>query len=424
VIDPSQGLEAVRDILIENGKIAEVRAGLARRKDLRGVRMLDAAQAWVVPGLIDLHVHLREPGRESEETIASGARAAAAGGLTTVLAMPNTEPPIDSPALVSLLKSKAASEGLVNVLVAGAATLGQKGERLTEIHGMAAAGARAVTDDGRPLMNAELMRRALEYARDCAIPFMDHCEDTNLSAGGVIHEGVAAALKGLRGIPWASETVMVLRDIALSELTGAHVHLAHVSAARSVAAVREAKKRGIRVTAEATPHHLALCEEDMRDYDADFKMNPPLRSARDREALAEGLSDGTLDAIATDHAPHSPGQKALGLQLAPFGVIGLETSLGVAMTKLLSAKVLGRKQLVERMSAAPARILGLKTKGSLKPGMDADLTVIDPSASWKVEPPFASKSRNSPFLGMALKGRARATLVGGRIVHDGQSHAL
>lgn len=417
VIDPSQNLEAARDVLIENGRIARVEAGLARRSSLIGVPELDASGKWVVPGLIDMHVHLREPGRESDETISSGTRAAARGGITTVLAMPNTEPPIDNASMAALVKSKAAAEGAVNVLVAGAASVGLKGERLTEIARMARAGISAVTDDGRPVMNSELMRRALEYARDCGLPFIDHCEDENLSAGAVLHEGFAATLKGLRGIPWASETVMVLRDIALSELTGAHVHIAHISCARSVAAVREAKKRGLRVTAEVTPHHFTLRDLDVKGYDADFKMNPPLRSEEDRKALLEGLADGTIDAIATDHAPHGPGKKALGLALAPFGVIGLETSLALGLTQLVGKKVLKPKQLIERMSASPARILGLKTKGSLKPGMDADVTVIDPSATWTAGPPFESKSRNSPFLGMRLKGRAQATIVAGRIVH-------
>ncbi|MBI5630642.1 MAG: dihydroorotase [Elusimicrobia bacterium] len=423
VIDPSQNIESVRDVLIEDGKIAEVRAGLSKQPGLKDAPVLDAQGLWVIPGLIDMHVHLREPGREGDETILTGTRAAARGGVTTVLAMPNTEPPVDTPSAVSFVKSKAVAEGAVRVLVAGAATVGQKGERLTEIVGMVRAGISAVTDDGRPMMNSELMRRALECCKDCGIPFIDHCEDEHLSAGACVNEGRAATAKGLRGMPWAGETVMVSRDIALSELTGAHVHIAHISAAQSVTAVRLAKKRGLNVTAEATPHHFTLCEEDAPGYDANFKMNPPLRSARDREAVLEGLADGTIDAVATDHAPHGPGKKALGLPLAPFGVIGLETSLALGITHLVGKKILSPKKLLERMSAAPARLLGLKDRGSLKKGMLADIALVHPGESWTVEARFESKSRNSPFIGMKLKGQVRATLVGGRAAfrHD---HAL
>jgi dihydroorotase len=417
VIDPSQGLEAVRDVLIEDGRVRAVKASLSKDSGLRGVKTLDAAGKWVVPGLIDMHVHLREPGRESDETIASGTRAAARGGITTVLAMPNTEPPIDNAELVRFIRSKADAEAAVNVLIAGAATLGQKGERLTETRRMAEAGISAVTDDGRPVMDCELMRRALEYAKGSGLPFIDHCEDLCLSAQAALHEGRAAAVKGIKGSPWAAETVMVLRDIALCELTGAHVHIAHISAAQSVEAVRRAKEKGLRVTAEAAPHHWTLCDADMPGYDANFKMNPPLRGEEDRRAVLKGLADGTIDAIATDHAPHSPGKKALGMELAPFGVIGLETSLGLALTGLLGARLVSRKRLIDLMSCGPARVLGLKTKGSLRPGMDGDVTLIDSAASWVVKADFLSKSRNSPFIGMRLKGRAQATVVAGKVVH-------
>ena len=423
VIDPSQNLEAPRDVLIENGKIAEVQAGLSRRKDLNTAEAIDASKMWVVPGLIDMHVHLREPGRESDETIVTGTRAAARGGITTVLAMPNTEPAIDNPSLVNFIKAKAKAEACVNVLVSGAATLGQKGERLTDIASLKKSGISALTDDGRPVMNSELMRRALEYCRDNDIPFIDHCEDLNLSAEAPVHEGFAATVKGLRGAPWSAETIMVVRDIALAELTGAHVHIAHISAAQSIAAVREAKKRGLKVTAEATPHHFTLCDEDIEGYDTNFKMNPPLRSKEDLRAILEGLADGTIDAIATDHAPHNPQKKALGITLAPFGVIGLETSLALGLTKLVGSKKLKPRQLIERMSTVPARILGLKNKGSLKVGMDADVTVIDPSVSWTVPGGFQSKSLNSPFIGMKLKGICSATVVAGRRVYQ-RNHVL
>lgn len=417
VIDPTRHVEKELDVLLEDGRVVEVKAGLAKRSDLKGVKTLDAKGCWVTPGLIDMHVHLREPGRESDETIATGTRAAARGGITTVLAMPNTEPAIDNPSLVRFLKSKAAAEGIVNVAVSAAITLGQKGENLAELAKLAQAGAVAFTDDGRPVMNAELMRRALEHAKDCGTLVIDHCEDTNLSCGAPVHEGAAGTAKGLRGMPWAAETALVLRDIALCELTGARVHIAHVSAAQSVAAIRQAKRRGLPVTAEAAPHHFTLCDCDIPGYDADYKMNPPLRGAADREALLEALADGTIDAIATDHAPHGPGKKALGLALAPHGVIGLETSLGLALTRLFHKKIVSRRRLVELMSSAPARLLGLCGKGSLKPGSDPDLTVIDPAAAWTVAAPFASKSRNSPFVGMRLKGRARATVVAGKVVH-------
>jgi len=333
-----------------------------------------------------------------------------------VLAMPNTEPPVDDPSLLRFLRSKAASDAVVNVLFSGALTVGQKGERLTEFSNLAQAGAVALTDDGRPVMNSEVMRRALEYARDCGIPVISHCEDLHLSCSGCINEGRASTSKGLRGIPNAAETVMALRDIALAELTGAKLHIAHVSAAQTVEAVRAAKKKGIFVSAEAAPHHWTLSDMDIPNYDANFKMNPPLRSATDSQAVRKGLKDGTIEAIATDHAPHGAGPKSSGLGLAPFGVIGLETSLALGLTRLLG-KILTRKQLIERMSCGPARILGLKTKGSLKAGMDADVTLIDPAASWTVKAPFKSKSVNSPFLGMKLKGRAHATVVAGRIVH-------
>ena len=418
VIDPVQKIEANKDVLIENGKIADVAAGLGRKLlNIPGVHRLEAKDCWVTPGAVDMHVHLREPGREGDETIATGTRAAAVGGVTTVLAMPNTEPPIDTPALVRFVLGKGRAEGAVNVLVAGAATKGQKGEHITEAGLLKEAGASALTDDGRPVMNSGVMRRALEYAREAGLLFIDHCEDDNLSQGGCCHEGAAGTAKGLRGMPWAGETVMVLRDIALCELTGAPIHIAHISAAQSVEAVRAAKKRGLPVSAEATPHHFSLSEDDIRGYDANFKMNPPLRGKADREAILEGLADGTIDAIATDHAPHSEHKKALGITLAPFGVIGLETSLSLALTRLVAKKVLTRKQLVERMSAAPARLLGLKSKGSLRKGMDADVTVIDPNASWQPQPPYASKSVNTPFTGLRLKGRARYTIVGGRVVH-------
>lgn len=417
VVDPARKLEAVRDVLIEDGRVAAVAAGLARKSALKGVPAIDAKGKWVIPGLVDMHVHLREPGREGDETIESGAKAAARGGVTTVLAMANTEPVCDSPSQLAFLRAKARADAAITVLFAGAVTVGQKGEKLTEFAKLRAAGAAALSDDGRPLMNAGLLRRALEYAKDLGLLVIDHCEDLTLSNGACVHEGPAALRKGLKGTPWAAETVQVVRDIALAELTGARLHIAHVSAAASVEAIRAAKKRGIRISAEAAPHHFALDDKDLPGYDADWKMNPPLRGADDRAALLDGLADGAIDAIATDHAPHGCAAKSLGMDLAPFGVIGLETSLAVALTDLHHKKVLTRRKLVERLSAGPAALLGLKAKGTLAPGADADLVVVDPDASWTPEAPFFSKSRNTPFAGRRLKGRAVTTLSGGRVVH-------
>ncbi|MBI3288839.1 MAG: dihydroorotase [Elusimicrobia bacterium] len=417
VIDPARRLEAVRDVLIEDGKIRDVAAGLSRKPALKGVPAIDAKGKWVIPGLVDMHVHLREPGRESDETIASGTKAAARGGVTTVLAMANTEPVADSGSQLSFLRAKAKSDAVVNVLFAGAVTLGQRGEKLTEFAKLRAAGAAALSDDGRPVMSAGLMRRALECAKDLGLLVIDHCEDLTLSAGACAHEGPEALRKGLKGAPWAAETVQVLRDIALAELTGAPLHLAHLSAAASVSAVRDAKKRGVRLSAEATPHHFALADADIPGYDAAWKMNPPLRARADREALLEGLGDGTIDAIATDHAPHGCAAKALGMELAPFGVIGLETSLSLALTELFHKKILSRRGLIERLSTAPAALLGLKNKGTLAPGADADLAVIDPDGAWTPQAPFQSQSRNSPFIGRRLKGRVLTTLCAGRVVH-------
>ncbi|HAM36143.1 MAG TPA: dihydroorotase [Elusimicrobia bacterium] len=415
VIDPAQNLESVRDVLLHNGKVSAIAKNLARRYP--NVPVLEARGCWVVPGLIDMHVHLRQPGSEEAETIASGTRAAAAGGFSTILAMPNTKPPLDRPERIGWVRAKAQKEASINVLCSGCATIGQKGERMADLRAMKKAGMKAVTEDGRPLENAGLMRRVLELLRGLNLPFISHCEDLSLSDAAPLHEGNLSRRLGLAGASWAAETVMVLRDIALCELTGAHVHIAHVSARQSVEAVRSAKRRGLRVSAEVTPHHLALCEDDIPGHDADFKMNPPLRSRADRAALQAGLCDGTIDAVATDHAPHTPSAKSLGLKRAPFGVIGLETALAVVLATLVHPGRLGRRQMVERMSRGPARILGLKRKGSLKPGMDADVTVIAPWQTWVVPRSFLSRGRNCPFAGKRLRGRVRFTLARGQVAH-------
>lgn len=417
VVDPARGVEAVRDVLLEGGKVREVAAGLARRPGLKDAERVDAKGLWVIPGLVDLHVHLREPGREGDETIATGTAAAARGGVTTLLAMANTEPVTDTPSQLAFLQARARADAAVNVLFAAAVTAGQKGERLTEFARLRAAGAAALSDDGRPVMSAGLMRRALEYAKDLGLVVIDHCEDLTLSAGACAHEGPEALRKGLKGAPWAAETVQVVRDLALCELTGARLHLAHLSAAASVEAVRAAKRRGVPVTAEACPHHFALTDGMIPGYHADWKMNPPLRPGADREALVEGLADGTIDSIATDHAPHGCGPKSAGFDLAPFGVTGLETSLACALTVLHHGKALSRRKLVERLCSGPAAVLGLRGKGTLAPGADADVVLVDPDAAWTPRPPYLSKSSNTPFAGRRLKGRALRTYVGGRLVH-------
>ena len=417
VIDPAANVEAVRDVLIEDGRVSKVAAGLSRRSAFKGIPSIDAKGKWVIPGLVDMHVHLREPGSEGDETIETGAKAAARGGVTTVLAMANTEPVADSAAQLAFLRAKARTDAVITVLFAGAVTVGQKGEKLTEFAKLRAAGAAALSDDGRPVMNAGLLRRALEYAKDLGLLVIDHCEDLNLSNGACVHEGPAALRKGLKGTPWAAETVQVMRDIALAELTEARLHIAHVSTASSVDAIRTAKRKGIRISAEACPHHFALADRDIPGYDADWKMNPPLRGVKDRLALLSGLADGAIDAIATDHAPHGCAAKSLGMDSAPFGVIGLETSLAIALTELVHKKILTPRKLVDRMSAGPARLLGLKGKGTLAPGADADLVVVDPNQIWTPEPPYFSKSRNTPFTGRKLKGRAVTTLSAGRVVH-------
>jgi len=415
VIDPAQDLESTRDIFIHNGRIAAIGPRLCHRAPR--IPVLDARGCWVLPGLIDLHAHLREPGAENAEDIASGARAAAAGGFATVLAMPNTAPPIDSPARLRRLRAKADRSAAVHVLFAGCATKGQLGREQTDLPGLAAAGMSAVSEDGRPLCDAGLMRRVLELTRRLGLPFISHCEEPALSRSAPVHEGRISRRLRLPGQPWAAETAMVLRDIALAELTGGHVHVAHISCAQSVAAVREAKRRGLPVTAEATPHHLILCEDDIPGPDSAYKMNPPLRSRADRAALQEGLRDGTIDAVATDHAPHTAAAKRRSFRDAPFGVIGLETALALMLTGLVHKGRLTRRQLVERMAQAPARILGLRRKGSLARGMDADVTIVRPREPWTVPSCFVSRSRNSPFVGMRLQGRVRATVVSGRIVH-------
>jgi dihydroorotase len=414
VIDPAQGIDRVDDVLVRDGLIVSV--GHAGGQPLgRADETIDAAGLIVTPGLIDMHVHLREPGREEDETIETGTRAALAGGFTSVACIPNTEPPIDTQAAVEFIHQKAARADTCNVFVVACVSRGREGKELAEIGQLVEAGAVAFSDDGAPVYDAELMRRAFEYCRMFDKPVLAHEEVLELSRGGVMHEGLVSLVLGLTGMPAAAEEVLIGRDIALSEVTGGRLHAMHVSTAGGVALIREAKRRGLRVTAEACPHHFTLTDECLRGFDSNFKMSPPLRTAADVEAIIAGLVDGTIDCIATDHAPHAREKKMLELDRAPFGILGLETAVGLAVTRLIVPGRLGWPRLVEAMSTLPARILGLN-RGTLRAGAAADITLIDPSLSWRVNVrEFRSKSANSPFDGWTLQGRAVATIVGGRV---------
>ena len=418
IVDPSSDMDQAGDVLIQDGKIAGVGRGL---KPPDGALVRNVTGKVIAPGLIDLHVHLREPGNEDEETVASGARAAAAGGFTAICAMPNTDPVTDNQAAVGFIVRQSGRAGLARVHPIGAVSIGQRGERLAEFGEMVGAGAVAVSDDGKPIVSSHLMRTALEYARTFDIPVADHCEDPTLSAGGVMHEGLVATRLGLKGIPAAAEEIMVARDVLLAELTGGHVHLCHISARGSVAIIRDAKERGVRVTAEATPHHLVLTDVACEEYDTHAKMNPPLRETMDVEALQGALKEGVIDCIASDHAPHAYDEKEAAFDDAPFGIVGLETAFAVAHTDLVGGGLFTLPELIRRMSTEPARVLHLPG-GTLAPGTVADIVVLDPAAKWTVDPAtFHSKSRNTPFTGRALTGRALLTMVAGAIVHDVES---
>ncbi len=415
VIDPASGVDGIRTVVLRDGKVAAV----AERVDAPAdALVVEAKGRWVTPGFVDLHVHLREPGQEYKENVATGTRAAVAGGFTAVCAMPNTVPANDNTSVTELMLARAAAAGLARVYPVGAVTKGRKGEDLAEYGELKAAGCVALSDDGSPVMSSALMRRAMEYARAFGLPLAVHEEDLGLVGKGVMNEGPVATRLGLKGVPGQAEDVMVLRDIALVELTGGRLHVCHVSSAGSVRAIRVAKRRGLPVTAEVTPHHLALTDEAVAasDYDPDFKMNPPLRSAADVQACREGLADGTLDAIATDHAPHSPEEKKLEFDAALNGVIGLETAFAVCLD-LVREKSLSEARLVDALTAAAVRCFGLPG-GTLAPGAPADVAVLDPELSWVVDPTRGhSKSRNTPWKGRKLTGRCTHTFVGGRLVH-------
>jgi dihydroorotase len=414
VVDPSQRLDEGLSILIVDGKVAR----LAERIEDKGAEILDATGLVVAPGFIDVHVHLREPGFEYKETIASGSAAAVAGGFTAVCCMPNTQPVNDSAAVTEFIRARAAQARLARVYPVGAVSKGLQGEELAEMGEMVRAGAVAFSDDGKPVHNAYLMRRALEYAQLFDVPVVDHCEDPNLANRGVMHEGAVATRLGLRGAPAAAEDVMVARDVVLARLTGGRAHIAHVSTKGALDRVREGKARGVQVTCEVTPHHLALTDQAVADseYDTDTKMNPPLRSAEHVEALLQGVLDGTVDCLASDHAPHHADEKALEYDLAPFGVVGLETAIPVTYDLLVRRHKMPLRQFIALWSTNPARIFRLPG-GSLKPGCAADLTLLDLDARLTVNPDrFLSLSRNTPFSGQRLKGWPAVTLVSGTVV--------
>jgi len=415
VVDPANSLDAVQDVLISGARIERVGPDLPAAA---GTTVLDATGKIVCPGFIDIHVHLREPGYEYKETVATGTRAAAAGGFTAVCCMANTQPVNDNRSITDYIRAKAAVEGIVRVYPIGAVTRGLRGEELAELAELAEAGCVAFSDDGKCVMNAALYRRAMEYTLPFGAPIISHAEDHELSRGTAMHEGVVSTELGVPGAPAAAEDIMVARDILLAELTGAHVHIAHLSTAGAVRLVRDAKARGIRVTAEVTPHHLLLTEDAVRTFDANAKMSPPLRSKRDTEVLLEALIDGTIDCIATDHAPHAGSEKEGEFDRAAFGIVGLETAVGLLLDRLVKPGALPLGTLISRMSRDPARLLGLPG-GSLAPGAAADVTLLDPGAAWTVDPAkFASKSRNTPFGGWSVTGRPWKTIVGGSIVWE------
>jgi dihydroorotase len=415
VIDPASGQDGVADVLIEDGVVRRVGPNLSTRA---GDRVIDGGGLFVAPGFIDMHVHLREPGFEHAETIETGSRAAAAGGFTSICPMPNTSPVNDNATVTSYIIEKARRNAVVNIFPIGAITKGSLGEELAAIGAMREAGAVAISDDGRPVMNAQLMRRAMEYARGFNIPVINHCEDLHLSAGGDMHEGLESVRLGLRGIPGCSEEVMVARDILLAEVTGARYHVAHISSRHSVEMVQFAKSRGMAVTSEATPHHLDLADRDMKPYDSNYKMKPPLRSCGDVDEVLAGVVSGAIDAIATDHAPHPGSEKMQEFEKCPFGILGLETALGVTLERLIHPGKISLKRLVEMFTLNPARILGLN-RGTLSPGTPGDVTIFSTDREWTydVNKSF-SKSRNSPYDGRTFRGGAVATVVAGEVVWD------
>ena len=419
IIDPAQKINIISDILLEGGKIAKIGADLLQPENSRDAEIIEVAGMIVTPGLIDMHTHLREPGQEYKETIATGTRAAVAGGFTSITCMPNTDPVNDNHSITEFIIRKALEANLANVYPIGNISRNCAGQQLTEFWDLKEAGAVALSDDGKPVMDAALMRHALEYAGSLDLPVISHCEDIHLSAGGLMNEGYYSTILGLRGIPAIAEEVMTTRDILIAEYTKSHVHIAHVSTRGSVRIIREAKKRGVKVTAETAPHYFTLTDEALQTYNTNLKVNPPLRSAADVAAIKEGLADGTLDAIVTDHAPHARTDKELEFEYAANGISGLETSLGLSL-RLVDEGILSLPELIAKMSLNPARILKLP-KGTLETGADADITVINPQLNWTVDvKAFCSKGKNSPFHGWKMRGKAVLTIVGGEIKYDGR----
>jgi dihydroorotase len=418
VVDPASGRDGAFDLQIDGDRIVRV----GRDLPADGARVIEIPGSWIVaPGLIDIHVHLREPGQEHKETIASGTASAVAGGFTAVACMPNTEPINDHAGITQFILKKAAEAGLARVYPIGAVSLGSKGEQLAELGEQKAAGCIAFSDDGRPVATALLMRRALEYAGMIGAPIIDHCEDPSLRGDGVAHEGYFASALGLRGIPGVAESLMVERDVSLAELTGSHVHIAHMSARESLRAVRAGKERGVRVTCEVAPHHFTLTDETLDGpvkYDTNLKMNPPLRERADREAMLEGLADGTVDVIATDHAPHHADEKMVEFDRAPFGIVGLETAVSLVFDRLVHAGRLSVRRAIELLSTNAAAVMKIPG-GTLAEGLPADVTIIDPDRTVTVDAAaLRSRSKNTPFHGWTLRGGVMMTMVGGRIVHE------
>jgi len=411
VIDPSSGIDETLDILIEKGKIAEIKPKINTDK----AKVIDASRLVVAPGFIDMHVHLREPGQEYKETIRTGSLAAAKGGFTTILCMPNTEPVNDNRGVTEYILSQAKKEAAVNVFPVASISRGQKGEELTDMADLLDAGAIAFSDDGQPVQNSHLMRRALEYSKLLDSLIIDHCEDKNLSEGGLMHEGHYSYLFGFKGIPGSSEEIMVARDLILAEKAEARLHIAHLSVKGSVYLVKQAKKKKIKVTAEATPHHLLLDDSYLETYDTNLKMNPPLRSKEDVQALREAVKEGVVDVLATDHAPHSPDEKDVEFDKAPFGINGLETAVSLILDRLVNKNIISLKRFIQMISTNPAKILGLKNKGKIGVGADADLTILNLYQEIMVDVDnFKSKSRNNPFHNWKLKGAPAITIVGGK----------
>lgn len=414
ILDPREGRDETGTLWLLGGRVISSYGKNENEADT----VIDAAGCWVLPGLIDMHVHLRDPGQTQKEDVESGSRAAAAGGFTTIVAMPNTKPVIDQPDRVQYVQNKAEQVSPIHILQAGAVTKGEKGEELADIRGMIRAGIPAVSEDGRSVMNAELCRRAMRIIAEEDIPFLDHCEDADLVQGGCVNADAIQAEEGLPGITNAVEDVIIARDILLAKETGARLHLCHCSTAASALMLKTAKEQGIHVTGEVCPHHFTLTSADRVPGDTNYKMNPPLRTEKDREALRQGLADGTFDVISTDHAPHTADDKRRGMQDAPFGIVGLETAVPLTVTELVHTGLLTPLQMAEKMSGNPAEILGLKDRGTLREGAEADVVVIDPDEEYRIDvSQFASRGHNTPFDGRAVQGRVRTTICGGEIVY-------